>query len=80
MSLDAIQLVQEYTFQVMDALAVRNGPCHIELKLHEQGVTLIELNARFAGDVPRCREVNGCDQCELFVWSLVDPVKFQQWQ
>lgn len=37
---------------------------------------LIELNARFAGDVPRATHINGYDQLDLFIWSLVDLERF----
>ncbi|MFI5779553.1 ATP-grasp domain-containing protein [Nocardia sp. NPDC051570] len=42
-----------YTFRVLDALGVRNGPAHTELKLTEHGPRLVETGARICGaDLP----------------------------
>ena len=39
----------QYTFGVLDALGIRNGAVHAELKLEARGPVLIEANCRLHG-------------------------------
>ncbi|HZS80292.1 MAG TPA: ATP-grasp domain-containing protein, partial [Herbaspirillum sp.] len=43
----------EYTKAVLNALGIRNGPCHVELMVNEGIPTLIEVGARPAGGIER---------------------------
>ncbi|MGB4074131.1 ATP-grasp domain-containing protein [Pseudomonas sp.] len=45
------QALVDYTKSVLDALAVRNGPCHVELMVNNGVPTLIEVGARPAGGI-----------------------------
>lgn len=43
------QAVADYALKVLDAVGVRNGPAHMELKSDDDGPVLIEINARPMG-------------------------------
>lgn len=45
------QTLISYTKSVLDALGVRNGPCHVELMVDDGVPTLIEVGARPAGGI-----------------------------
>jgi len=38
-----------YVFQVLDAVGLKNGPCHTEIMFTERGPILVEVNARMHG-------------------------------
>jgi len=38
-----------YVFQVLDAVGLKNGPCHTEVMLTKRGPILVEVNARLHG-------------------------------
>jgi biotin carboxylase len=73
------QLV-DYTFAVLDALGVRNGPAHTELKLTATGPKLVETAARICGaDLPvLVGAAIGESQLEWTVDAYVDPDRFAQ--
>lgn len=68
----------EYTFSVLDALGVRNGPAHTELKLTPEGPRLIETGARVCGaDLPvLTRAAIGESQLEWTAHCYADPEYF----
>ncbi|TDB99462.1 ATP-grasp domain-containing protein [Micromonospora fluostatini] len=72
-----------YTCQVLDALGLRHGPAHTELKLTPNGPRLIETAARACGadlHVP-VRGALGESQLEWTVDAYVDPDRFAaRWQ
>jgi biotin carboxylase len=69
----------EYTFNVLDALGIRNGPAHTELKLTPRGPRLIETGARVCGgDVPHLvRQAAGEGQLEWTIRAYLHPERFQ---
>lgn len=73
------QLV-EYTFGVLDALGVRNGPAHSEVKLTADGPRLVETAARICGgEMPvLVRAAIGDSQVECTVDAYVDPDRFTE--
>ncbi|NRQ30948.1 ATP-grasp domain-containing protein [Nonomuraea sp. NN258] len=67
-----------YTCQVLDALGVRHGAAHTELKLTPDGPRLIETAARICGadvHVP-VRAATGESQLEWTVDAYLDPERF----
>ncbi|MFJ4775879.1 ATP-grasp domain-containing protein [Streptomyces sp. NPDC088762] len=67
-----------YTCRVLDALGVRNGPAHSELKLTPQGPRLIETAARACGadlHVP-VKAAIGESQLDWTVDAYADPDRF----
>jgi ATP-grasp domain-containing protein len=69
-----------YVFGVLDALGIRNGPAHTEVKLTEDGPMLIETASRVCGaDLPLLvRDAIGESQLEWTVDAYVDPDRFWQ--
>ncbi|MEE4546840.1 ATP-grasp domain-containing protein [Streptomyces sp. V4-01] len=67
-----------YAFGVLDALGVRHGPAHVELKMTPQGPCLIEAGARLSGgDLPHyARLAAGESQLDWAVDSYVRPHRF----
>lgn len=68
----------EYTFGVLDALGVRHGPAHTELKLTADGPRLVETAARICGaDLPvLVGTAIGQSQLEWTVDAYTDPQRF----
>ncbi len=71
------QLV-EYAFQVLDALGVRHGASHLEMKLTSTGPVLIEMGARIAGgDLPHYVQLaTGESAFDWTVDACVRPERF----
>ena len=46
---DRAQELMEYTFSVLDALGIRNGPGHGEVKWHLDAPCLVEIGSRCHG-------------------------------
>ncbi|MEU1401383.1 ATP-grasp domain-containing protein [Streptomyces sp. NPDC005728] len=71
------QLV-EYAFGVLDALGIRHGPAHVELKLTPEGPCLIEAGARLSGgDLPHYAHLaTGESQLDWTVDAYVRPRRF----
>lgn len=70
--------VVRYTFRVLDALGVLNGPAHSELKLTPHGPRLIETAARICGadlHVP-VKAAIGESQLDWTVDAYADPDRF----
>jgi biotin carboxylase len=68
-----------YTLRALDALGIRHGPVHAEVKLTPDGPRLVELGARLCGaDLPHfARAVLGESQLDWTVAAVVDPAGFQ---
>ena len=69
-----------YVFGVLDALGIRNGPSHTELKLTEAGPRLIETASRICGaDLPvLVGKATGESQLEWTVDAYVNPHRFAE--
>lgn len=70
----------DYVFTVLDALGVRNGPAHTELKLTDAGPRLVETASRICGaDLPvLVTEAIGESQLEWTVDAYTDPARFTE--
>jgi biotin carboxylase len=70
----------EYVSQVLDALGIRNGPAHTELKLTEDGPRLIETASRICGaDLPVLVDAAiGASQLAWTVDAYTDPTGFTE--
>jgi biotin carboxylase len=67
-----------YAFAVLDALGIRHGPAHVELKITPQGACLIEAGARLpGGDLPyHAQLATGESQLDWAVDAYVRPQRF----
>jgi biotin carboxylase len=72
----------KYTMLVLDALGIRNGPAHSELKLTPEGPRLVETGARVCGadvHVPAAAAI-GESQLDWTVDAYADPERFiERW-
>jgi biotin carboxylase/drug/metabolite transporter (DMT)-like permease len=70
--------VEAYTYQVLEALEIRNGAAHSELMLTERGPVLIECGARMGGSqVPEiASECLGTNQVEILALAVARPDEF----
>jgi hypothetical protein len=77
---DAQDRLVAYALRVLDALGVRHGPAHIELKLTPEGPVLIEMGARFCGgDLPYyVRRATGESPFDWTVDAYVRPERFHE--
>jgi hypothetical protein len=68
----------EYAGLVLDALGVRHGPAHVEMKLTNSGPKLVELGARIAGgDMPAYAQLSiGESQLDWTAHAYLDPEHF----
>ncbi|WP_394613589.1 ATP-grasp domain-containing protein [Lentzea sp. JNUCC 0626] len=68
----------EYAFAVLDAVGIRHGAAHVELKLTPQGPCLIEVGARLSGgDLPHyARLAIGESQFDWLVDACLRPDRF----
>lgn len=67
-----------YAFEVLDALGIRHGPAHAEIKLTTDGPCLVEVGARIAGaTLPECaRMATGRSQVGWAVDAYARPERF----
>jgi biotin carboxylase len=67
-----------YAGAVLDALGIRHGPTHLEIKLEADGPHLVEIGARICGnDVPFfAAEATGQSQLSWTVDAYLDPDRF----
>lgn len=67
-----------YAFDVLDALGIKHGPAHMELKMTEEGPCLVEVGARIAGiNLPYLTPIAiGDSQLEWTVEAYIDPDGF----
>ncbi|DAZ92695.1 TPA: hypothetical protein N0F65_009592 [Lagenidium giganteum] len=72
----------EYQFKVLDALGIRNGPAHGEVKFCRGSPVLIEVGARCHGGegawVPIANRCVGYNQVDVAIDSMLNPEKFDQ--
>ncbi|MBF2717665.1 ATP-grasp domain-containing protein [Agrobacterium vitis] len=70
----------EYAYGVLDALDIRNGPAHLEIKMTPAGPCLIEIGARTAGgDLQHhARLSTGESQLEWTVDAYLRPDRFKR--
>ncbi|MFF8291608.1 ATP-grasp domain-containing protein [Streptomyces sp. NPDC016309] len=73
-------LLADYAFSVLDALGIRNGPAHTELKLTPDGPRLVETGARVCGAMLPLltRAAIGESQLEWTVRAYTDPDAFEE--
>merc|ERR1719201_1397937 len=83
MPLDAEPFLAEmvrYVFGVLDALGIRNGAIHSEVKIEERGPVLIEANCRLHGGegtwAPMAVACCGYSAVSAMVDSFLDPLAF----
>lgn len=67
-----------YAYRVLDALGIRFGPAHVEIKLTPQGPALVEVGARLAGGgIPAAARLStGESQLEWTARAYVQPEAF----
>ncbi|KAJ0403433.1 hypothetical protein ATCC90586_001722 [Pythium insidiosum] len=72
----------EYQFSVLDALGIRNGPAHGEVKFCRGSPVLIEVGARCHGGegawVPIANKCVGYNQVDAAIDSLLEPAAFEK--
>ena len=75
-----LRAMVEYTFKVLDALGIRNGSVHSELKTEERGPVLIEANCRLHGGegtwAPMVETCLGYSQVSAMIDAYLDPPAF----
>ncbi|MFD6249671.1 ATP-grasp domain-containing protein [Streptomyces roseolus] len=69
-----------YAFEVLDALGIKHGPSHIELKFTAEGPVLIELGARICGgDLPHyVQHATGESPFDWTVEAFTNPERFAE--
>lgn len=75
-------LLREYGFKVLDAVGLRNGACHLELKLSSAGPCLIEVNPRLSGPKVITRQVASAanrDPIKVLVDTYTNPDSFERY-
>lgn len=79
---DIVNSLIDYEFQVLDALGIRNGPAHGEVKFCRGSPVLIEVGARCHGGegawVPIANKCVGCNQVDSSIDSLLDAEAFHR--
>jgi carbamoylphosphate synthase large subunit len=70
----------DYAGRVLDALDIRHGPAHLDIKMTEEGPALVEVGARLCGGrVPSfAREMLGESQIDLTVDAYLNPQRFHE--
>lgn len=75
-----IHAMVQYIFGVLDALGIRNGAVHSEVKTEERGPVLIEANCRLHGGegtwAPMAEACLGYSQVSAMIDSYLDPLAF----
>ncbi|MFJ5830031.1 ATP-grasp domain-containing protein [Streptomyces sp. NPDC093089] len=68
----------EYGFQVLDALGIRHGPAHLEIRMTPDGPCLVEVGARIAGGgIPAAAALGtGSSQLDRTVEAFLRPERF----
>ena len=68
-----------YAFQVLDALGIRHGPAHVEIRMTPAGPCLVEAGARIAGGgIPASAGLGiGASQLEWTVEAYLRPHDFR---
>ncbi|MFD6972557.1 ATP-grasp domain-containing protein [Streptomyces sp. NPDC059949] len=73
-----VEPLTEYAFQVLDALGIRHGPAHLEIRMTPTGPCLVEVGARIAGGgIPAGAGLGiGESQLEWTVDAYLRPERF----
>ncbi|WP_256919071.1 ATP-grasp domain-containing protein [Streptomyces hilarionis] len=73
-----VEPLRAYAFEVLDALGIRHGPAHLEIRMTPQGPCLVEVGARIAGGgIPACAGLCiGESQLEWTVDAYLRPERF----
>jgi len=68
----------DYATQVLDALGIRYGAAHLEIRMTSRGPVLVEIGARICGaDLPRYAQIaQGESQLDWTVMAYLDPARF----
>jgi len=68
----------DYAFRVLDALGIRHGPGHVEIRLTRDGPCLVEAGARLAGgDIPYYASLaTGESQLDWTATAYLRPAEF----
>ena len=77
-----MQDILQYDYKVLDAVDMKNGFCHNEIKVDEKGPVLIETNARvMGGNLTReyLDEVFGSHMTNITLKSLLEPAFFDSY-
>jgi hypothetical protein len=72
--------LSDYTKKVLNALGIKNGPAHSEVRISSRGPCLIETGARLAGkvDFSAIDEIYGYSQNSLTIEALLEPDVFKR--
>ncbi|MFF0190838.1 ATP-grasp domain-containing protein [Streptomyces sp. NPDC005244] len=75
---EAQDVLAHYATEVLDALGIRHGPAHLEIKLTNDGPRLVEVGARIAGgNIPSHAQLSiGESQLDWTVRAYLDPDAF----
>ncbi|MFF8430718.1 ATP-grasp domain-containing protein [Streptomyces sp. NPDC016566] len=67
-----------YADEVLDALGIRHGPAHVEIKITDSGPVLVEAGARIGGaNLPHYAQLaHGASQLDWTVDAYLDPDRF----
>ena len=71
----------QYVYDVLDAVDMKWGPCHTEIKIDRKGPVLIETNARPMGLAMTDTFLDEClghHQTDLAVSVMLDPSRFKE--
>ncbi|MEU3002145.1 ATP-grasp domain-containing protein [Streptomyces sp. NPDC006995] len=70
----------DYAFSVLDALGIRYGPAHLEIRMTPAGPCLVEVGARIAGGgIPATAGLGiGASQLEWTVDAVLRPERFHE--
>ncbi|WP_026057856.1 ATP-grasp domain-containing protein [Streptomyces sp. SS] len=73
-----VRPLTEYGFQVLDALGIRHGPAHLEIRMTPDGPCLVEVGARIAGGgIPAAAGLGiGASQLDWTVDAYLRPERF----
>ncbi len=73
-----VEPLRAYAFDVLDALGIRHGPAHLEIRMTPDGPCLVEVGARIAGGgIPACAGLGiGESQLEWTVEAFLRPEAF----
>ncbi|MFG2408004.1 ATP-grasp domain-containing protein [Streptomyces brevispora] len=75
-----VEPLTDYAFRVLDALGIRHGPAHLEIRMTPAGPCLVEVGARIAGGgIPAAAGLGiGESQLEWTVDAFLRPERFHE--
>jgi biotin carboxylase len=73
-----VRALEEYAFAVLDAVGIRHGPAHVEIRLTPTGPALVEVGARLPGGgiTVQAARGTGQSQIDLSIAAYLEPEKF----